>query len=556
MKSQEFILELRKNPTVNSKLSVNAAIDEALNKNAGKMILPGIENVFVSFTKVDKLGINPKSEFGTPLGIFAYPARYVQELTKDGKDMSALPWAGNEPWANIFSVRGNIVDLNNMTVDEREDYYKKLIDYLSTLSQHGREYWAKRFDSITDKAAWASDFSDYPGGRFWYVTMEISKIVASILKSSSQVAWNTIFRKIGIDGCVDNENTGIIHTNEPTQAVFFSINTIVNNTRLKNSHNYSPTKLKMLSRRDEEQKKFNADTRKMIDSMSSEDQWNWIIQKYQDEPIIAGKYARYIKNPKVRMAMLSTLGTDSVFNKHNIADPNKLIYDMGRLSDNEIKYAIDKDPANIFRVRRPPMWAIEMAVLAGQPKAMRYISNPTEKIQLSAVSQNPSLIEWIDNPSEAVQIAAVSEDPLVSNQPPIKFIKNPTERVQMIVATNWPNDVRYIENPTERVQMAVVTKAPSRIKLINNPTERVQLEAVTRDKDGIKHIINIGIIPSEIVQLAAVKTWGAHAYFIIAHLSSIKNVSEEVKIAAVSKDPNVIQFMVNPSEAVLRAADR
>ena len=83
------------------------------------------------------------------------------------------------------------------------------------------------------------------------------------------------------------------------------------------------------------------------------------------------------------------------------------------------------------------------------------------------------------------------------------------------------------------------------------------MEAVTRDKDGIKYIINIGITPSEIVQLAAVKTWGTHAYFIIAHLSSnTKNVSEEVKIAAASKDPSVIQFMVNPSEAVLRAADR
>ena len=51
------------------------------------------------------------------------------------------------------------------------------------------------------------------------------------------VAWNKLFRELRIDGAIDT-GVGIIHTSEPTQAVFFSINSIANVKRVENK--YSP----------------------------------------------------------------------------------------------------------------------------------------------------------------------------------------------------------------------------------------------------------------------------------------------------------------------------
>ena len=55
--------------------------------------------------------------------------------------------------------------------------------------------------------------------------MDVADTIASARSAKAPVIWNSIFRKIGIDGAVDS-GEGIIHSNEPSQAVFFSIKPI------------------------------------------------------------------------------------------------------------------------------------------------------------------------------------------------------------------------------------------------------------------------------------------------------------------------------------------
>ena len=37
------------------------------------------ENLFVTFVSEDKAGINPKSPYDTPLGVYAYPLKFAME---------------------------------------------------------------------------------------------------------------------------------------------------------------------------------------------------------------------------------------------------------------------------------------------------------------------------------------------------------------------------------------------------------------------------------------------------------------------------------------------
>lgn len=229
MRYKEIVSELRRNPELNPKTSVNDAIQNKLAATKEK-IVTGVPNLFVSFTAMDKLGINPQSRYETPLGIYSYPAKYVVSKTKGGKEMTSLPFAGEQPYVNLFRVRGNIINIKGFTSSEYSQYLEELkkvwqeTDYIDKLEQQSEK--ASRSKSI--------------GGRFWYITWELSNHIGNQKKKSPSITWNWLFRSIGIDGVVDT-GAGIIHTAEPTQAVFFSPQVIYDQERILNK--YSPQRI-------------------------------------------------------------------------------------------------------------------------------------------------------------------------------------------------------------------------------------------------------------------------------------------------------------------------
>lgn len=81
------LLEARSNSEQNKKINVNDAISEYYNQYS--------EMAFLSFTKLEKLGVNPNSQFATPNGIYAYPLGYVVKklhtTTNDSGETIQLP---------------------------------------------------------------------------------------------------------------------------------------------------------------------------------------------------------------------------------------------------------------------------------------------------------------------------------------------------------------------------------------------------------------------------------------------------------------------------------
>lgn len=245
-----FVTEARKNPHLNPKVPINFHISQHY-ENAGTIRGTRITNSFVSFTDVDKLGINPGSYYKTPVGIYSYPSEYILDQTASIGAMRNLPFAGNAPYANVFSVAGNIIDLSGMSDRDVTKYARQMVDVFIEVAniRRGGDEWKEAVDYLEDKvilnAPVAAANPSIPGSRFWWLTREMSKVLMEHSDTKSRwrstkhsVSWNKLFRTLGIDGCIDSKGDGIIHTSEPYQGVFFSIKPIKKVERYYNK--YSP----------------------------------------------------------------------------------------------------------------------------------------------------------------------------------------------------------------------------------------------------------------------------------------------------------------------------
>ena len=95
----------------------------------------------------------------------------------------------------------------------------------------------------------------------------------------------------------------------------------------------------------------------------------------------------------------------------------------------------------------------------------------------------------------------------------------------------------------EEEQICKIKERWYNMKYITNPSEKVQLEFVKKYPLNINLIIEKGIIPSEQVQLEAVKQNGNAIQYII-------NPSEQIKLEAVKNNGYAIQYITNPSEQI------
>ena len=172
---QTFYTEARSNPDLNPKDDVYDAVVQAYTKLDAK----SMHDVGLSMTHVDKLGINPRSSYQTPVGIYAYPFKWAYDAAKPVKSFKAvLPFESKAPYINLFSWKksANILDLVSMDKTQFEYYSKKLVEVLGRLDQDTRspstvvERWVK--ESIG-----AARVKTY-GGRFWYLTYKAKSHMA------------------------------------------------------------------------------------------------------------------------------------------------------------------------------------------------------------------------------------------------------------------------------------------------------------------------------------------------------------------------------------------
>lgn len=193
------ITESRRNPEMNERRSAISQIQD--HAGTGR---------YISFTSSlgtrrfgdirsrmqTKLGVNPKSSFGTPAGIYAYPIDYV--LAYYARHDAFAPFTGYEPWRYAYIVES----ATNDHITHSSDFSK----YRAALNEIRTQMGMKRVKAET--------LATFLQGTK-QVALEIAGDAGSLTAK-----WNAVLRRCGVEAISDEH--GIIYHEEPVQTVFLS----------------------------------------------------------------------------------------------------------------------------------------------------------------------------------------------------------------------------------------------------------------------------------------------------------------------------------------------
>jgi len=188
-------------------------------------------DVYISFTDLDKIGINPRTRFATPLGIYTYPLKeFWREYVGTSHTIiaDAAPFAGNADYINVIKIKNSAKKnfLYNMETDYTDAMYFRDMKILK------RKYDGQvDVDSIIQRAIHDAKESSMIM-HMWNVTRYLAyalKTKQSVDKVNVDLAFNPrfalkwshiLFKDLGYKGFADRTFKGYIHENEPMQAVF------------------------------------------------------------------------------------------------------------------------------------------------------------------------------------------------------------------------------------------------------------------------------------------------------------------------------------------------
>ena len=149
------------------------------------------QDVYYSYRSIDKLGINPKSKYDTPNGIYAYPVKYQDPDVKfTGETESGFVY--------FFKLKPGTKLLNLSTYREKD----KEAD-LQKLKKAGYNIDLDFSDALKSTSH----------GELWFALYK---------NANNPNHWNSLIRKVlGYDAVLDT-GAGIIHSHEPKQIVILN----------------------------------------------------------------------------------------------------------------------------------------------------------------------------------------------------------------------------------------------------------------------------------------------------------------------------------------------
>ena len=237
----------------------------------------------VTMTMIDKIGVNPRSTYATPIGVYFYPLDFYVSETSAGHIM---PFPENPKYIKIFRIdadQQSYLDLDQLSgsdfrgfvrsIKSRfEEFAASFPETQGYLSQ-GRRETDELIDDLVDDSVGGA-LVQTPAGRFWYVLWQLSNNIlnvpgerlsrrnALIQARRSSVLWNWMFRQLGISAVRDTR--GIIHVNERTQGVVFDPKVI----QLVRTFPVSDTRLSLPSPEQNVSNKLESAIQKYIDYLN------------------------------------------------------------------------------------------------------------------------------------------------------------------------------------------------------------------------------------------------------------------------------------------------
>lgn len=176
-------------------------------------------NYFVTYTSLEKVGINPNNKFSTPLAIYAY---ILQDLWIDLIEDNDF-FGKNSPYVTLLKLNTDkILDLQKFSQKD----FKKNYSILKT--QYQKNNLSKSFSEFIKWIKTQSTF--YPidtiGGLFWAILIKVSELdnknIGKLITKKSTIIANKMLREMGYEVVLDRGSH--IHFLQPAQAAFLTRN--------------------------------------------------------------------------------------------------------------------------------------------------------------------------------------------------------------------------------------------------------------------------------------------------------------------------------------------
>ena len=246
MRANEFTTEARRNPEQNPRQvsGYKGAVDFLVNSSVD------INQIGISMTSINKIGVNPRSTYNTPNGVYFYPGEYYLDR-KDQNVPRKLPFVDDAPYIQIFQFPEPILFLDDYTnANYRRDLEKlktALDNIPGLLDKFKRKVGGSMFSTDTKDFTAFIEYLDQskltegrvasPGGNIWFVTWKLSQWLRDVIGSKAANIWNWILRTVLGYNTVLDFGDGIIYPDEPTQGVVLNTSGI---RLLKSFENSTP----------------------------------------------------------------------------------------------------------------------------------------------------------------------------------------------------------------------------------------------------------------------------------------------------------------------------
>lgn len=213
----QYCDEKRRNPELNPKISAYNYLKEYKDR----------DDIYITFTDIEKVGIKPLSTFNTPNGIYTYPLKEIwKEYNVDrARSLKVLPFASDRPWINILQAKHSKGFIKNLKSDYTSKDYDRDRNALLNMMVKNYDFESEAisaFQTIENMATSQAKIKS-PAGSFWNLTRLIANVYQrefGLNSSSGSQGWNNILRRLGYSGFGDKSGIGLIHISEPIQAVF------------------------------------------------------------------------------------------------------------------------------------------------------------------------------------------------------------------------------------------------------------------------------------------------------------------------------------------------
>lgn len=204
LRFRSFIQEARRNANHPAQRKLNAL--EILEKYKDD------PDVHISYTKINKIGINPKSEFpDTPIGVYTYPLKQVwNDLKSEG--VANVPFAASDS-KYIFILKERSKPLVDVSDYSKSNLRKDLKKISLMIEKENYDKSMAKAESLTGETVKTTKRNFAFLRMFLYYASN---------RHTSAPFMTKILNELGYSGFSDRSGRGEIHPGEPIQSFFMS----------------------------------------------------------------------------------------------------------------------------------------------------------------------------------------------------------------------------------------------------------------------------------------------------------------------------------------------